>query len=89
MTAEATKYPISKIHKETIKIFIIYLHVPVYVSVSVHCLRLETSPETGIRSSCELLDVGHWELNPALLKEQCMFLTTEPPLEPPNYFRRC
>jgi hypothetical protein len=41
-----------------LKIFIIYLHVPVYVSVSVHCLRLETSPETGIRSSCELLEVG-------------------------------
>ena len=32
----------------------------------------------GIRGSCELLDVGGWELNLAPLEEQKALLTTKP-----------
>jgi hypothetical protein len=39
------------------------------------------SPVTGVTDSCEP-PCGYWELNPGLLDEQSVFLTTEPPLQP-------
>ena len=39
----------------------------------------------GVTDRCEL-PCGCWELNPGLLEEQSVLLTTEPPLQPLVFF---
>jgi hypothetical protein len=45
------------------------------------CVRVPGPLELGVTDSCELT-TGCWKLNPCLLEEQSLLLTTEPPLAP-------
>jgi hypothetical protein len=44
-------------------------------------VQVSDPPETGVADCCEL-PCGCWDLNPGLLGEQPVLVTTEPSLQP-------